>query len=134
MSRLNFPAILMAALAAFVASSVYYMALGKELAKVSPNFAAGRPAPWKMLVVVAQSLVLATILDYLLARIGIGSWLGAGKVAVLLWLGLSAAQWVSSMVFEKVPPKMAAIHGGDWLLKLVLISIIVGTWHRGLGS
>lgn len=48
----------------------------------------------------------------------------------LLWLGLSAVQWVSSMVWEKVPLTMAAIHAGDWLMKLVVISAIVGAWRR----
>jgi hypothetical protein len=38
-------------------------------------------------------------------------------------------QWVGSMLWENVPLKMAAIHAGDWLVKLVLIAVIVGVWR-----
>lgn len=31
-------------------------------------------------------------------------------------------------VEEKVPPVTATLHAGDWLLKLVVISVIVGLW------
>ena len=30
-------------------------------------------------------------------------------------------------MWEKVPPKLAAIHG-DWLLKLLVIAVIVSVW------
>jgi hypothetical protein len=38
-------------------------------------------------------------------------------------------QWVGSILWEKVPFKMAAIHAGDWLVKLVLLAVIVGVWR-----
>jgi hypothetical protein len=28
-----------------------------------------------------------------------------------------------------VPVKLASIHAGDWLLKLVVIAIIIGVWQ-----
>jgi hypothetical protein len=31
-------------------------------------------------------------------------------------------------MWEKVPPKLAAIHAGDWLLKLLVIAVIVSVW------
>jgi hypothetical protein len=46
-----------------------------------------------------------------------------------LWVGLSAVQWVSSIVWENVPVQMAAIHAGDWLLKLIIIAAIIGVWR-----
>jgi hypothetical protein len=128
--QMNFLAILVAALAAFAASSVWYMAFGNKLAKVSPAFAAQKPAAWKMLVVVAQNLVLAYVLAYFMTLIEGVTWIHAIQTGVILWVGLSAMQWVGSMVWEKVPLKMAAIHAGDWLVKLVLICAILGAWRR----
>lgn len=52
-----------------------------------------------------------------------------GWVGLLLWIGLSAVQWLGSIMWENVPVKMAAIHAGDWLVKLVLIAGIVGVWR-----
>ncbi len=131
MLGINYWAVVVAAVAAFVASSAWYIVFGKELAKASPAFAEAmkKRQPWKMLVVIVQSLVLALVLAYFIGLIGNVDWIGAVRVGVLLWIGLSAMQWVGSMLWEKVPLKMAAIHAGDWLVKLVLIAVIVGVWR-----
>ena len=131
MLPLNFLAVVVAAVLAFVVSAIWYIVFGKELAKVSPAFAEGRRKrqPWKMLVVIAQSLVIALVLAYVLGLIGTVDWVEAMGIGVLLWIGLSAMQWVGSILWENVPFKMAAIHAGDWLVKLVLIAVIVGVWR-----
>ena len=131
MPGINYVAVVMAAALAFVTSAVWYIVFGKELAKVSTAFAEGlqKRQPWKMLAVMAQSLVLALVLAYFLGLIGNVDWMGAMRIGVLLWIGLSAVQWVGSIMWEKVPFKMAAIHAGDWLVKLVLIAVIVGVWR-----
>jgi hypothetical protein len=125
---MNYLAIVVAAVAAFVGSFVWYIVFGQELAKVSPAFAAQQPSAWKMLAVFAGSLVLTIVVAYILGRINTVTWTGAVGIGFLLWLGLSAVQWVNSMVWENVPLKMAAIHAGDWLLKLIIISAIIGLW------
>jgi hypothetical protein len=131
MPGINFLAVVVAALAAFVASVVWYIVFGKELEKVSSAFAEAlqQRQPWKQLVVLVESLVLALVLAYFIGLIGDVDWLGALGVGVLLWIGLSAMQWVGSIVWEKAPVKLAAIHAGDWLVKLVLIAVIVGVWR-----
>ena len=133
MPKLNYWAVIVAAVVAFVGSSVWYVVFGNELAKVSPVFAelqAQKPAAWRMLAVFAGSLVLSFVVAYVISLKADVTWLGAVGIGCLLWLGLSAVQWVSSMVWEKVPLTMAAIHAGDWLMKLVVISAIVGAWRR----
>ncbi len=131
MLGINYLAVVVAAVAAFVASSVWYIVFGKELAKASAAFAEAlqKRQPWKMLGVIVQSLVLALVLAYVIGLIGNVDWIGALRLGVLLWIGLSAMQWVGSIMWEKVPLKMAVIHAGDWLVKLVLIAVIVGVWR-----
>ena len=130
MVAINYLAVVVAGIVAFVASAIWYIVFGKEMAKVSTAFAEQqqRPAPWKMGAVIVQSIVIAFVLAYIIARSGSTGWLDAAWIGFILWLGLSAMQWVGSMLWENVPFKMALIHGGDWLLKMVLISIIVGIW------
>jgi hypothetical protein len=133
MPKLNYWAVMVAAVVAFVGSSVWYVVFGNELAKVSPVFAelqAQKPAAWRMIAVFAGSLVLSFVVAYLIGLKEDVTWMGAVGIGCLLWLGLSAVQWMSSMVWEKVPLTMAAIHAGDWLVKLVVISAIVGAWRR----
>jgi hypothetical protein len=132
-SRMNFLAVAVAAMVAFAGSSVWYVVFGKELAKVSPVFAelqAQAPAAWRILAVFAGSLVLSFVVAFVVGLKENITWMGAVGIGCLLWLGLSAVQWVSSIVWEKVPLTMAAIHAGDWLMKLVVISAIVGAWRR----
>ena len=38
--------------------------------------------------------------------------------------------WTGAIVLENVPAKLAAIHAGDWLAKLVLIAVVVGVWRK----
>jgi hypothetical protein len=133
MPKLNYWAVIVAAVVAFVGSSVWYVVFGNELAKVSPVFAelqAQKPAAWRMIAVFAGSLVLSFVVAYLIGLKEDVTWMGAVSIGCLLWLGLSAVQWMSSMVWEKVPLTMAAIHAGDWLVKLVVISAIFGAWLR----
>ncbi len=33
------------------------------------------------------------------------------------------------MIWEKVHPATAAMHAGDWLIKLLLIAVILGLLH-----
>jgi hypothetical protein len=131
--RMNYLAVVVAAVAAFVGSSVWYGVFGQQLAKVSPVFAelqAEKPAAWRILTVFAGSLLLSFVVAYVIGLKADATRMSAVGIGCLLWLGLSAVQWASSMVWENVPLTMAAIHAGDWLMKLVVISAIVGAWRK----
>jgi len=131
--RLNYLAVAVAAVAAFMGSSAWYSVFGQQLAKVSPVFTelrAEKPAAWRILAVFAGSLILSFVVAYVIGLKEDVTWMGSVGIGCLLWFGLSAVQWASSMVWEKVPLTMAAIHAGDWLMKLLIISAIVGAWRR----
>jgi len=34
-----------------------------------------------------------------------------------------------SAMWENVPWRLAAIHSGDWLVKLLLLAVILGVWR-----
>ncbi len=54
---------------------------------------------------------------------------GAVQLGALLWIGFPVVLLVGSVIWENVPWKLAAIHAGDWLVKLLLVTIIVGLWR-----
>ena len=130
MLRMNYWAILVAALAAFVASSAWYIAFGKILAQVSPAFAGHleEGASWRQPVVIVQGLVLAVVLTRLARVAGVTDWIAAVRLAIWLWIGFVGVQWVGALMWENVPWKVAAIHAGDWLIKVLIIAGIVGVW------
>ena len=80
MRGINYLAVVAAAVAAFVASSAWYAVFGKatmELSGVGPAAAANMANPaWTALFVVAQSLVVAFMLSYFVARLGIAGLKG----------------------------------------------------------
>lgn len=128
---MNIWAIIVAAVAAFVASAIYYVVFAKQRAKLSPAAKAetGKPPAWQMILEIVRNLVLAFVLAYLVKESGID---GEGKAAVLsllLWVGFPVILLSGSIMYEKVPAKLAAIHSGDWLIKLFLMTAIIGNWR-----
>ena len=83
---------------------------------------------WTMLFVIAQSLVIAFMIAYFVSRVGISGFADAAGVGALLWI-FPAAILLGSVVHEGVPLALAAIHAGDWLVKLLLIGVVVGVWR-----
>jgi hypothetical protein len=131
MLHLNFWAIVVATVVVFVISSVWYIAFNKQysaLRGVDPQDAA-KPQPAKIVVELVRSLILATIVAGLASLIGISSFGGALLLGVVLWIGFPLMLLSGSILWDSVSWKLAAIHGGDWFLKLLAISLIVGLWR-----
>ena len=84
--------------------------------------------PWKIAVELLRSLTLALVLAWLVSEAGIET-LGDGLVlGLILWIGFPLVLWVGAMIWEATPWRLAAIHGGDWLVKLLALSAIVSVW------
>ena len=133
MLRMNYLAVVVAAVAAFVASSVWYAIFGNawmELRGIDPATAADMATPaWTILFVVVQSLVVAFMLAYFVVQLGIVDWRGAVRLGALIWV-FPAMILLGSVVHENVPLMLAAIHAGDWLVKLLLMTGILGVWRK----
>jgi hypothetical protein len=127
--ELNYAAILVATVVAFVMSSAWYGMLGNRLAQLNDAYAhAGSVPAWKVLVELLRSLVVAAVLAALTEEVGVESWSAAATLGLVVWIGFPAIVLTGSVVHEDVPWKLAAIHAGDWLFKLMVIALIVGLW------
>ncbi|WP_433519779.1 DUF1761 domain-containing protein [Nonomuraea sp. CA-143628] len=123
--------VVVAAIVAFVVSSIYYAVLTpyekRALGDRAPD-RGSRPSPVQILLELARSLVLASVIAGV-ARYadltGVGQALVLGLV---LWVGFPAVLLTGSMMWEKTPAVTAALHAGDWLIKIIAISAIVGVW------
>ena len=132
---MNYWAILLSALAAFVLSYVWYSAFAEQMLRLHPlspgtPAAMMRPPARKVLAEVVRSLILASVLARLVAGLGVSTWTAAAGLAVLLWVGFPFVLWTGAIMWEDVPLELAAIHAGDWLLKLVLVTVIVAVWRK----
>jgi Protein of unknown function (DUF1761) len=128
--ELNYLAIVVAAVAAFILSGVWYGVWGGTLAELHPAYAdSGPPSAKDAIVELARNIVVAVVLAGLADQIGIQGWAEAALLGFALWIGIVVVLLVGSVYHENVPVKLASIHAGDWLLKLMIIAIIVGVWQ-----
>ncbi|HSK96607.1 MAG TPA: DUF1761 domain-containing protein [Euzebyales bacterium] len=130
MTTVNPWAVVAAVVVAFVASAVLYGALGRRLAELSPAYAGDGRSPLATLgVELARNTVLALVVAVLVARLGVTSAGGALGLALLLWVGVPVVVLTGSVFHERVPALLAAIHAGDWLVKLALVTLIIACWR-----
>ncbi|WP_158885838.1 DUF1761 domain-containing protein [Amycolatopsis anabasis] len=132
MLDLNYLAVGVAAVAAFAAAFVYYAILGGHYQRLSPaarEAAAARPPMWLMPVELVKHLVIAAVLAGVIAKTGIAGWAGAATLGFALWIGFPVVLLTGSVIHEKVPWRLAVLHAGDWLSKLLIIAVIVGVWR-----
>lgn len=131
MHKVNYWAVLVAAFAAFVMSSLYYspLLLGNVWRAVDSGPAAGAsPSIGKVVAEIARTLVITYVLARLIALLGNRNWKDALGLGLWLWFGFSAMMWVGAIMWEKTPWQIAAIHSGDWLVKTLLIAAVLGLW------
>ena len=133
MIELNYLAIAAAVVGAFVVSAVYYGVLSSPMARLSdayrPESQQARPAVWTVLVELVRNLALAGVLAVIGHRLGIVEPAGAILLAISLWLALPAVLLSGSIFHERYSWKLAAIHAGDWLLKLLVVTLITTLWR-----
>src|SRR5438093_12091726 len=132
MVHVNYVAVLVAAVAVFVLGWLWYspLLLFKQwvrLRGMDPVAAmAGAKMPaGKLLIELVRCLVLAYVIAHFVALLGGSSWMGAVHLGLFLWIGFPVILLTGSVIWEDVPWKVAAIHAGDWLAKMLVISIIV---------
>ena len=117
-------AVLVATAAAFLAGGAYYAVVGDRLARVS-QAGGQQPEPWRLGVELLRCLVLAAVVAGLAVQGGIDEWAGGLALGLALWVGFPFVLWTGAMLHERTPFGLAAIHGGDWLVKLPLVGVLV---------
>jgi hypothetical protein len=121
----------LAAGASVAASAAWYTAWGGRLARLNEVYAGDdRPPAWVLPVELARSATVATVVAVLSRRTGVTGPADAVRLAAGLWGAFPAVLLTGSVVHEKVPWQLAAIHAGDWLVKLLLVAAVVGGTRR----
>jgi Protein of unknown function (DUF1761) len=126
-SRAGWGRIGLAAGASVAASAAWYTAWSDRLARLDEVYAQdGPPAGWVLPVELARSTAVATAVAVLADSTGQRGAGGAVRLGLGLWGAFPAVLLTGSVVHEKVPWQQAVIHAGDWLIKLLLMSLVVG--------
>ena len=82
-----------------------------------------------MFVELVRCLVITVVVAGLAVQVGTLGWTGATLLGFSLWIGFPVVLWTGAIIWENVPVKLAAVHAGDWLVKLVVVAVIVSVWR-----
>jgi hypothetical protein len=131
MNRVNFLALSVAVVVAFIASSLWYSPLlfGQEFLRLS-GVANSNPNAAKALCELLRTFILGYVIARLVLLLNIADWKAALRLGLWLWIGFPVVLLTGSMLWQNVPWQLAAIHSGDWLIKLILIPITVAAWPK----
>ena len=129
MPDLNWLAVAVAAIAVFITSTVYYIVFAARMVELRQgNEDTGGVQPWKVAVELIRSVTVATVIAGLASLLGVTDIGAALQLTLALWVAFPVVLLVGSVIWENVAPALAAIHAGDWLLKLAIITVIVTLW------
>jgi hypothetical protein len=129
----NYLAVVVATAAAFAFSAVWYTVFGKARMKLLGNDESAtadmRKVPTAQKLFEAfRSLVVVLVVSHLIGLAGISGWTDAVQLGV--WLGVFPVMiLLGATLWDKRPWMLSAIHGGDWLLKILLVAVILGVWR-----
>ena len=129
----NYLAVLIAAVAAWIAGAAWYMSLGKHwqaavgmtAEKMQQNKA--NPFAWVPFVLVfVTDLVMAWTLAGILGHFGTVTIKDGVITGALCWFGFVLAAMLANNAFAMRPYRLTAIDGGHYLLVLVVMGAIIG--------
>jgi hypothetical protein len=129
----NYLAILIAAIAAWLAGALWYMALAKPwmtaLGITPEEMEARKKEPGAYLPFIycfAAELVMAWALAGVLGHIGALTLKGGAISGAVCWLGFVLTTLLVNNSFARRDRRLLLIDGGHWLLVLVLMGAIIG--------
>ena len=126
---INYLAVLLAAVAAFVFGSVYYGTLGKpwmKAARIDPEDA--KMSPVLFVTSFVAELVMAWVLAGVIGHLGQGQVTLANGIisAAFLWLGLVATTLTVNHRYQSFGWDLTIIDGMHWLGVLLVMGAVIG--------
>ncbi len=127
MNRINYIGLVAAVVAAFIASSLWYspVLFGKLFLELSGFQQSPSPSALRIAFELARTFVLAGVLAHFGVLLKLSGWVATLRFSIVLWVGFPVVLLSGSVSWQNVPWALAAIHGGDWLVKILLITSIV---------
>lgn len=123
--------IAVATVAGFIVSSVYYMVFTPLERRASQGRAVERAKPGAVQIAseLVRTAVLATAFAWIAAQAGLLSLPGGLLLALVLWVAFPVVLLTGSVMWDRAPVATAVLHGGDWLVKLLLVALITALIH-----
>lgn len=133
--QVNYLAITVGVVVAVLFSAVYYFLLNKQVValratKLKKNEDVRTTAtPNKIIIELVRTFVLALVLAYAIQLLNLLYLNQAALLALWLWIGFPAVFLTGLVIHEHFPGRLAIIHAGDWIAKLLILAIILTLWR-----
>jgi hypothetical protein len=129
---LNYPVLVLAAIAAFAFGSAYYGVLGEAWRAAVGPVAAARPRSSAYVIAFIAELVMAFMLAGVLVHLrqgGLALGLRTGLIsAALLWFGFVATSLLVRDAFQGGRFTLSLIDAGHWLGVMLIEGAILALW------
>jgi hypothetical protein len=132
---LNYLAVLVAAVAAWIAGAAWYMSLGKiwtsawGMTEAQMHADRNRPGAYlPFLYVFVAEVIMAWVLAGLMGHLGSGQFTLVNGVisGAFCWLGFVITVIFTNYSFGKRDVRLIWIDGGHWLIVLALMGAVIG--------
>ena len=132
---LNYLAVLVAAVAAWIAGAAWYMSLGKiwtsawGMTEAQMHADRNRPGAYlPFLYVFVAEVIMAWVLAGLMGHLGSGQYTLVNGVisGAFCWLGFVITVIFTNYSFGKRDVRLIWIDGGHWLIVLALMGAVIG--------
>lgn len=130
---INYVAVLIAAVVAWLASAAWYMSLGRlyvaALGKTPEELAANRNKPGAFLPFIyafVANLIIAWMLGGVLGHLGEVTLKNGVVSAAFLWFGFILTTLFVNYSFQGRGMRLIAIDAGNWLIELLVMGAVIG--------
>jgi hypothetical protein len=128
----NYLAVIVAALAAFIFGGIYYNVLSKPWLKASGvkrSAMKGHPVNLYAITIIAE-LIMAFMLAGVMLHVG-PITIRAGIISgALIWFGFVATTIAVNNAFGQRKPMLSIIDAGHWLGALIIMGAVLGAFGR----
>ena len=134
MGSINVWAVLVSGAAGAFVTTAWYLTLQGLHARLQPKDS-GQIVDYRAAPVAAKLIdflrgfVVAGVLAYLVNETGVSTWRGSIRLAIILWIGFPVVLLIAPVIWGGQSWKLAVLHSGDWLVKLIVMTVIIGVWH-----
>ncbi|GAB2677883.1 DUF1761 domain-containing protein [Thalassiella azotivora] len=126
----NVLAVGLGAVLTVVVGGAYYAVAGSAAVPERARGRAGAPSGVTVLgTELLRGVVLTAGVAVLVAATATTGLVDGLLLGTLLWVAFPVVLLAGAVVHEGVRPTLAAVHAGDWLVKLLVVSALLAVWR-----
>jgi uncharacterized protein DUF1761 len=93
------------------------------------------PSSYQVVLWKQESFVVLRQIEFFRNLLGVNNWENALGLGFVLWFSFYFVQLSGAVMWDNLPWQLGLVHSGDWLMKMLFMSLLLSAWHgRKLSS